>query len=250
MGSRIFTVEVQDASLSAIISAAKTVADRLDFITALEMILFEREKKKKLKERSQLHRILADNTWVFGEEFNLSVDDRSLTEVLRKHRELLGDSEVVIDEPVKHISKKRGIIDLMLSRAIRQHRPTGIEHLVIELKRPRVVIGSKQLIQLEEYAISVSNDERFRGIGVTWQFWILSDDYDDYTAHRMVNEEGIVLSKNDITIGVKTWSRVIEENRARLQFFQEKLQHQVDQGRALARLQHRYSEFLKGVVAA
>jgi hypothetical protein len=27
-------------------------------------------------ERSQLHRILADNTWIFGEEFNLTTDDQ------------------------------------------------------------------------------------------------------------------------------------------------------------------------------
>ena len=238
---------LREASLSSIISAAKTVAERLNFIAALELILFEREKKKKLKERSQLHRILADNTWIFGEEFHLSVDDKSLTEVLRKHKKMLGEP-VIIDKPVKHISKKRGIIDLMLSRAVRQHRPTGIEHLVVELKRPRTTIGPKELTQLEGYAISVAKDERFRAIDVKWNFWVLSDDYDDYADHRM-DEEGIISRKNNISIGVRTWSQIIEENRARLQFFQEKLEHQVDQGRALARLQERYSDFLKGVIA-
>ncbi len=239
---------LRETSLSSIISAAKTVADRLNFITALEMILFNPEKKKKLKERSQLHRILAENTWVFGEEFNLSVDDQSLTEVLRKHRQLTGD-EIVINKPVKHISKKRGIIDLMLSRAIRRHRPAGIEHLVVELKRPSVKIGSKEVTQIEEYAISVANDERFRGVEVAWYFWVLSDDYDEYTTHRITNDEGLISSKGNINIGIKMWGQIIEENRARLQFFQEKLEHQVDQGRALARLQERYSEFLKGVIA-
>lgn len=240
---------LREASLSAIIGAAKTVADRLSFLSALEVILFETEKKKKLKERSQLHRILADNTWIFGEEFHLSVDDKSLTEVLRKHYEAAGD-EIVIDRPVRHVSKTRGIVDLMLSRAIRQHRATGIEHLVVELKRPSVVIGSKELVQIEEYALSVANDERFRGVDASWNFWVISDDYDqNYVAHRIKSPDGLIDSKDNIKIGVKTWGQLLEENKARMQFFQERLEHQVDQGRALASLQKKYGEFLEGVVS-
>jgi hypothetical protein len=44
---------LRDISLSAIISAAKIVADRLKFLTGLEAILFDAESKKRLKERSQ-----------------------------------------------------------------------------------------------------------------------------------------------------------------------------------------------------
>ena len=88
------------------------VADRLRFLNGIEAILFDADSKKRLKERSQLHRIVAQNCWLFGEEYNLSADDKSLTEVLRKHRKLLGD-DAVIDEPVKHVSQERGIVDLM-----------------------------------------------------------------------------------------------------------------------------------------
>ncbi len=145
---------LRDISLSAIISAAKIVADRLKFLTGLEAILFDAESKKRLKERSQLHRIIAQNCWLFGEEYYLSVDDQSLTEVLRKHRKLLGDN-TVIDEPVKHVSKERGIVDLVLSRAIRRHKADELTHLVVELKAPKVKIDRDEITQLEEYAISV-----------------------------------------------------------------------------------------------
>jgi hypothetical protein len=36
-------------------------------------MLFDKELKDTFKERSQLHRILEGNTWVFGEEFALTV---------------------------------------------------------------------------------------------------------------------------------------------------------------------------------
>ena len=238
---------LREASLSAIISAAKIVADRLKFISALEQIVFNPEMRNRLKERSQLHKILADNTWIFGEEFNLSVSDKSLTEVLRQHRHLLGD-EVIIDEPVKHISKTRGIVDLMLSRALRRHRADELEHLVVELKAPKVKIGTKEITQVEEYAISVAGDPRFRTAnGVSWNFWVLSEEVDKYGAFRM-NPDGIIEQKDNITVGIKTWAQLIQENKARLQFFQEKLEHEVDQGTALRYLQGKYEALLTGVI--
>lgn len=238
---------LREASLSAIISAAKIVADRLKFLSALDSIVFDPEMKQRLKERTQLHKILADNTWIFGEEFNLSVSDKSLTEVLKQHRKILGD-DIVIDEPVKHISKTRGIVDLMLSRALRRHRADELEHLVVELKAPKVKIGKKEITQVEEYAISVAKDPRFRTAnGVKWNFWALSDDIDDYGEFRM-KQGGIVEQKGNITIGIKTWTQIIQENKARLQFFQEKLEHQADEGTALKFLQERYEQFLTGVI--
>ena len=239
---------LQEASLASIINAAKSVADRLKFLTGLELILFDPSMQARLKERSQLHQILADNTWVFGEEYNLSVSDRSLTEVLRKHRQLLGE-EIVIDKPVKHIIRERGIVDLMLSRALRRHRADELEHLIIELKRPKVKIGQDEVAQIEKYALSIASDERFRTAnGITWAFWVISDDVDQYATYRM-NERGVVSSKNNITGGVKTWTQIIEDNKARLQFFQAKLEHQVDDETALRHLQERYEKFLSGVVA-
>jgi hypothetical protein len=53
---------LREASLSSIISAAKVVADRLKFLSALDSIVFDPEMKQRLKERTQLHKILADNT--------------------------------------------------------------------------------------------------------------------------------------------------------------------------------------------
>ncbi len=238
---------LQEASLSAIISAAKIVADRLKFIAGLEQILFDDDIKSRLKERSQLHKIIEDNTWLFGEEYSLSVSDKGLTAVLRKHQRLLGD-DVIIDEPVKHITQKTGIIDLMLSRALRRHRADEMEHLIVELKRPKVKIGDKEVTQIEKYAISVADDERFRSVnGVRWTFWAISDDVEKYAAYRM-DDRGVISTKDNISVGIKTWGQIIEENKARLQFFQERLEHQVDDEAALRHLQERYQRFLSNVV--
>lgn len=53
---------LEDTTLSSIINASKIVADRISFVAGLEELLYKH--KKHLKERSQLHRLLAKNTWM------------------------------------------------------------------------------------------------------------------------------------------------------------------------------------------
>ncbi|MDI6028349.1 ATP-binding protein [Corticibacterium sp. UT-5YL-CI-8] len=243
---------LQETTLSAIITAAKTVADRLKFISALESIVFDPETKGRLKERTQLHKILAENTWVFGEEYNLWVSDKDLRRVLEKHRDHL-DPSIAIDEPVKVIGKARGIIDLMFSRSTRRHRANDIEHMIVELKAPKVKIGADEITQAKKYAIAVTSDERFSTVdGVRWHFWLVSNAYDDFAKHEIESgpdrERRLIARGPRHIVGIKTWGELIEENRARLQFFQEHLQHSADENTAIKYLQQKHSQFLEGVI--
>ena len=234
-------------SLSGIISAARLVADRLQFLAGLEKLLFDVEEKKHLRERKQLHRMLAGQTWIFGEEFALSVDDQSLTEVLRKHLQQGTLRDVDLATPVLRTDGKRGIVDLMLSRRIPIGRESERQHLIVELKRPRVVVGAKELTQIKEYALAVARDERFRAVGARWDFWILTNEFDDLVAAEISQTNrpaglGMDNSENRLRVWVKTWAQVIEENRARLRFVQERLGYEPDHEDALQRLKLRYAE--------
>jgi hypothetical protein len=243
---------LQETTLSAIITAAKTVADRLKFIAALENIVFDPETKGRIKERTQLHRILAENTWVFGEEYNLWVSDQDLKRVLERHKKLL-DPAISIDEPVKVVGKKRGIIDLMFSRVTKRHRANDMEHMVVELKAPRVKIGADAITQAKKYALAVLSDDRFRTVkGIRWHFWLVSNAYDEYARNEIETgpdvERRLIMKGTNVTVGIKTWGELIEENRARLQFFQEHLQHTADESSAIRYLQEKHAKFLEGVI--
>ena len=50
---------LRKTTLTAVINAAKAVTDRLDFLKALQILVFNPTSKKQLLERSQLHRIIA-----------------------------------------------------------------------------------------------------------------------------------------------------------------------------------------------
>lgn len=242
-----FAELLKDASLSAIISTTKVITDRLKFLAGIEEIIFNPELKKALKERSQLHKIIEDNTWIFGEQFALSVSDQSLTQVLRKHLDNQ-DIEFVTDTPVKRLDDSVGIVDLMLTRNIARNHPTEREHLVVELKAPKVKIGQKEINQIESYAFAVADDERFNTIDTNWHFWIISNELDSYAKHRLSSDQldrGILHSANGITIWVKTWGELINECKHRLEFIRQQLNINIDSSDGLEFLRKNYTELTK-----
>ncbi len=244
-----FAKLLKETSLAAIISASKIVADRLKFITGLDVLLFDKEHKENLKERTQLHRLLAENTWIFGEEFALTVDDQALTEVLRKHL-LAKKIELTVDEPVKRIDGSAGIVDLMLTRNVPCNRENELEHLIIELKRPTVKIGPTELAQIESYAFAVAEDERFNGLDTRWTFWVVSNDIDDHAKRRARQSNmppGLIHQSEDkrISIWLKTWSEILQANKHRLRLFQEKLEISADRDGSLQFLRETYATILQ-----
>ena len=46
----------------------------------------------------------------------------------------------------------------------------------------------------------------------------------------------------------QTWGEILDENNARLQFVKHALEHNADDGQALAFLEERHREFLEGVI--
>jgi len=234
-------------TLAHIIGASKTIADRLEFLQGLETLVFDKDLKHAVHERTQLHRIVAENSWMFGEQYHLSVDDQSLTEVLKAH--LSDKMPVEIDHPVLRTDGKRGIVDLMFSRNIQLAGSEDREHLVVELKRPDVKIDMAALTQLESYAFAVAADSRFSGVPAKWVFWAISSDLDNY-AVRKANQSnmprGMTYQSDDpsITIWVKTWSQLINECRSRLKFFAEKLNYAPDRDSSMEHLKLTYSKYL------
>jgi len=240
--------------LAAIINAAKTVVDRLDFVVSLDSLLFG-EFKTTLLERRQLHRILTEELWIFGEQYTLGVDDESLANVLRKHLRILERDNLVpaaATEVVDFDGKKR-IIDLMLYRQIPQLQPDHFEHLVVELKRPDCKLGQKELGQIENYAFSVTDDERFDKGRTKWTFILVGNElapFADRKCREHGRQYGHIHASDDgaVNIYVKKWSTIIAEAKWRYKFFKDKLELEVGTADGLRYLRQRHRDRLPGDV--
>ncbi|MEU0571891.1 hypothetical protein ABZ297_41730 [Nonomuraea sp. NPDC005983] len=219
---------LQRTSLSEVIKATGQVSDRLDFLAALKKLVFEPDISRTVKERCELHKILERETWIFGDTYTLMVSDQSLDAVLTRHLKELGrESEPDKLDPVLREDGRKGIIDLMLGRA---HRgSSGREHLVVELKAPKVKIGQAEVAQIKSYAQAVANDPQFRDARVSWDFWVVSTEMDDIVrrdANAPNRPPGCIAEWDDgVHIWARTWSEIIDDCEDRLHFYRERLNH-------------------------
>lgn len=233
--------------LSSIISSAKIVANRLDFLNGLETLLFDKENKKNLLERDQLHKILENESWLFREEFALAGSEQRLEEVLNKHLDKLGKRE---DAPAPVIvgDDKTGRVDLLLHK-VTQPRTGEYDYLVVELKRPSKKIDDEVLTQIKKYANAVAADERFHDVPTRWTFVAISNDMDAFAkseANQRNRPKGMVSdnAEQNITVWAKTWGEVINDARSRLRFVNEQLAYQADNDTAKAYLNKAHAKFI------
>lgn len=238
---------LEKTPLSSIISSAKIVANRLDMLNGLEALIFDKESKKKLLERDQLHKILETEAWLFHEEFSLAGSEQRLEEVLRKHLSKLG-SRADDTRTVDVGDGKTGRVDLMLQKVV-QPRTGQYDYLIVELKRPSQKINDDVLTQIKKYAIAVASDERFAGVPATWTFVAISNEMDTYVkreANQRGRPKGQVFddAELNITVWVKEWAEVINDARSRLRFVNEQLSYEADRDSSKAYLQRAHAKFI------
>ncbi|MDQ3674960.1 MAG: ATP-binding protein [Gemmatimonadota bacterium] len=140
-------------SLESMITATHSILNRLDFLVGLRSLIFDAETKSATTERRQLHKILEREAWLFGDEWTLTASDETLRRVLVKHLQLLGTDAQYAD--VMPESQREGgvlIPDLVLSGSASSYSKSR-EYLVVELKRPSVILGKDELDQIEAYAM-------------------------------------------------------------------------------------------------
>lgn len=234
-------------TLSDIISASKIIANRIQFLAGLESLIYDY--KSYTKERKHLHKLLEANTWIFGEEYHISVSDKSLNCVLNAHLGILRPSKN--SKKVTREDGRAGIVDLMLSRRIPESNPEEKNHLVIELKRPSQKIDFEVLTQITSYANAVRNDERFSQVPAKWSFWAISNEVNNSVeglTKQNNRPEGLVSDQDGMQIWLFPWSKIISKCKARLYFFQEQLQFETDTDKALEYLQRIYSQYVPNEV--
>ena len=222
--------------LPEIIDTAKTVSDRLVFLQVLEQMVYS-EIGKPIKERTQFHKVLLKELWVFGEKYTLGTSDQSLKNLLIEHIKCLGRDELVPAIPPEAVEDLTRIPDICLFRQIcpsYEH----FEHLVIELKRPTLTLTKKEVDQIEDYAMTVAANPLFDKDTTKWKFILLGKEFDSYVENRLRNRtqgEGNLFDDGRISISVLKWSSVIQENKFKYEFLRKKLNHQLSDDPNFAR---------------
>jgi hypothetical protein len=234
--------------LGSIVEAAAEVSRRLDLLSALRHVIYTPGVSSQMREVDQLHPLVRDNVWLFGESWRLSASEAGLTNVLRA---TIGDSVALESDLVRdgvHVvlpDGRRGRVDLLLQRTVigpgdRQDR------LVVELKRPSVRLGDEQLTQVKRYARALSGHP---GAGPShWTFWLIGADIRDNEIggelEQKDREWGHVIATEKYDIHVSTWGALLDKGERSLRFYREQLNYNVSQEEALRRVRERHEELL------
>lgn len=240
-----FSSLLEKTGLGNIISASSLIADRVVALEILKEMVFNPEHRKRVRERGELDVIVRDNTWIFGEQFHITLAETGLTKVMeRVAQELASKAPRKVRKPNGAI----GRIDNFLGRIIPQPDSNKREYLVIELKRPSIPVGRKELDQLEDYVSAIKSQPDYLHTNTFWSFFLITGEYDPTIQDRVTQKErppGLFLDSPNSQVWVKTWSELIRECESRLSFIQNKLRVEISADEINAKILALRSSVLK-----
>jgi hypothetical protein len=224
-----FSQLLEKTELGNIIAASNLVANRIVALEVLKEIVFEPKHRRTIKERGELDVLVRDNTWLFGEGFHFTMAEAGLTKIMLRVSEELALKRTKETRGRKPDGKV-GRIDSFMGRLVphgdQQHR----EFLLIELKRPSLVIGRKELDQLEDYVNSILAQPDFINTSTNWNFYLVTSEYDGVVKERITQENraaGVFIDKPNHKVWVKSWAELLRDAEGRLRFVQDQLRIEV-----------------------
>jgi hypothetical protein len=125
---------------------------------------------------------------------------------------------------------KIGRIDAFMGRVVPNENPDHREFLLIELKKPSIKIGRKEMDQVEDYVNAILAQPDFINTSTQWNFYLVTSEYDDVVRQRITQENrprGLFIDMPNHKVWIKSWSELIRDCEARLKFVQDKLRIEV-----------------------
>lgn len=211
-------------TLQQILRLSDEVTDRLLFLDMLHDVIYG-EHAKRVKERKQLHKMLEQRAWIFGDKFHLSTSDQKFAKIIQKHRKEVGLEELNEDS-LKGITDFDKIPDLFLSATRSYPIEPQHHHLLVELKAPRVDIGTKEIAQIKKYGNIISKSKEFSTDSVHWDLFLISADVsDDVDSDRKQKDRplGLITHSDNMKIWVFKWSEVIQKSKEEMRLVKEHL---------------------------
>jgi hypothetical protein len=226
---------LQQTELENVIAFSSTVANKLQFIDFLHELTYG-DIATVLLERSQLHKIIEKELWIFGEAYNGSPhlwSDKKIGNILEELRNKLFDYPPTMEDEnlIPNISGLDNITDLFFfNEKVLDNEDKEI--MVVELKSPRCAIGKKELQQIDEYAFTVENYPGLPREHTRYKFVLISSRLTQYTRSKLKSSRERYKvpflydrkADKNIEVFVVEWAELIELNKRKLGYLSSKLE--------------------------
>lgn len=221
------TATLKTTSLSRINAAVSLVKNRLIVIEGLKKLVYDNEKFT--TERDHIQKIIEENYWLFGEQFSLVTADKPFTSALMEFTYML-DGTVEKGSFTAEDARRRPDIFICRGQALPNFDYSSFleEQIIVELKRPSVVIGTTQLRQIQDYRDIILKQSQFNSQVRSWKFIVVGKEVDDsvkseYKTFADKNRPMLVHYRENFEIYAMTWDDVFLTFNHRESFILDKL---------------------------
>jgi len=211
---------LKNTKLQHITALVKFLENRYNVVSILKTLIYDLEKFT--TERDHIQKIIENNYWLFGEQHHMVSADKNFEILLNNYYKFLEENGVKSKPKVLEINKKNKLKrpDIFICRQLDTPDPKSNENLIenniiVELKRPSVVIGDEQFRQVEGYLRFIIEEERFNSQIRKWKFVIIGKKVDSYITDLYENQENkgkpfLVQSIRNFEIYAMTWDDVFK----------------------------------------
>lgn len=225
--------------MNDVVEFSSSVATRTSFLNFLHDLCYG-DVSKWLKERSQLHKIVADQLWIFGEEYTDSTkiwSDKNLENNLEElHKKYFCYKPTEKEENIIEECKdtNHDITDLFFYNK----KKTGngrSEVMIVELKAPSCAISNKEILQIERYRDDILDSAAYPKNKVSYKLLLISSSITKAVRRKLNgtqtwknSDDPFLYSSNredgyEIKVYVMEWGDLIEMNRKKLEYLSESL---------------------------
>lgn len=227
---------LQKTDLEDVVHFASKVSEKLEFLDFLHELTYG-ELSKYLKERSQLHKIIEKELWLFGENYNGTPklwSDKKIGNILKEIREDYFNYEA--SEKDENLIKLEGdglnnITDLFFfNEKITDNDEREI--MIVELKAPNCAISQKEIEQINRYAFTLEENSGLPNEKVKYKLILISSRLTKYAKSQVKSKRkaypnkpflfDVKIEKN-IEVYILEWSELMEQNRRKLGYLSSKL---------------------------
>lgn len=216
---------LKTTKMTNIIKTIQLIKDRYKAIEELKELVFN--KSLNATEVRHLQKFIENHYWIFGEQYHLvTAAEPKFKEALRRFTYILTGEDV--NRPIEHPDKNKEMDIFAVRQDVRNNEYSNI---VVELKRPSIKLGEKELSQVKRYMNVILKQSEFNAPNMKWEFYLVGNEFDttDYIKNEIENnkshgEKSLVFRMGNYKIYVKTWSEIIAEFEMKHKYLNEKLE--------------------------
>lgn len=222
---------LKNTELKHIVSLVRFLENRFKVINTLKVLVYDLEKYT--NERDHIQKVIESNYWLFGEQYHLVTADDNFEILLHNYLHFVEakDKKPKISSLNQKNKLKRPDIFICRQHFYADNRPQGDiveENILVELKRPSVIIGVDQYRQIENYMRFIVEEEQFNSQHRKWKFLLVGKKVDRYINDLYENQKGkgkkfLIYSVKNYEVYAMTWDDIFTDYRLKNKHMVDKL---------------------------